>query len=163
MRLKREACRKAKLNLASWTRASSPLRTTTMTAVTTACSVLGACIRATFFSCYLVAAKTGSSVGRGPQDVAVPRERYAAISFAPAYDAHHDAKRPSSGGSNLSTGPAGSHKTGLKDFLSVSELTLDRQRMLDFRIGSKADLLPLWEYSGPQPRARYPGAPPKNT
>jgi hypothetical protein len=33
-------------------------------------------------------------------------------------------------------GPAGSHKTALKKFLSVSELALDRQRMLDFRNGS---------------------------
>jgi hypothetical protein len=54
------------------------------------------------FSCYLAAAKTGPSVGREPQDVAVQRERYDAISFAPAYDPHHDARRPSSGRSNLS-------------------------------------------------------------
>jgi hypothetical protein len=33
-------------------------------------------------SCCLVAAKTGPSVGRGPQDVAVLREWYAAISYA---------------------------------------------------------------------------------
>src|SRR6516164_7717144 len=29
-------------------------------------------------------------------------------------------------------GPTGSHETALKNFLSVSELALDRQRMLDF-------------------------------
>jgi hypothetical protein len=33
------------------------------------------------FSCHLVAAKTGPSVDRGPQDVAVLREWHAAISL----------------------------------------------------------------------------------
>jgi hypothetical protein len=47
-----------------------------------------------------------------------------------------DSSRPSSGRSNLSQDRPEVMKTALKNFLSVSELALDQQGMLDFRIGS---------------------------
>jgi TolB-like protein/Flp pilus assembly protein TadD len=48
-----------------------------------------------------------------------------------AHDPHHDANRPSS----VEPGPAGSHETALKNFLSVSELALDREMAATYNLG----------------------------
>ena len=49
--------------------------------MTVAATSAGSVYSSNIFSCYLVAAKIGPSVGRGPQDIAILREWYAAISL----------------------------------------------------------------------------------
>jgi len=59
-----------------------------------------------------------------------------------AHDPHHDAKRPW----KSEPGLAGSHETALKNFLSVSELALDREMAAThilgpFRLDAETDTL----------------------
>jgi hypothetical protein len=53
--------------------------------MTVAAKSAGSVYSSNIYYCYLVAGKTGPSVGRRPQVIAVLREWYAAISFASAY------------------------------------------------------------------------------